>query len=153
KTVYDQTMGTSQMLSAMIERIHEMNESAEVATFGQELNSETFAIAKADTMIRGGNPDNMALGSTLSNDKFEGYTFDYCISNPPFGIDWKKDQNAVKAESELGENGRFGAGLPIISDGQLLFQLNGDRKSTRLNSSHVSISYAVFCLKKKITTS
>lgn len=125
KTVYDQTMGTSQMLSAMMERIQEMNESAEVATFGQELNPETFAIAKADTMIRGGNPDNMALGSTLSNDKFEGYTFDYCISNPPFGIDWKKDQNAVKAEHELGENGRFGAGLPTISDGQLLFQLNG----------------------------
>ena len=125
KTVYDQTMGTSQMLSAMMERIQEMNESAEVATFGQELNPETFAIAKADTMIRGGNPDNMALGSILSNDKFEGYTFDYCISNPPFGIDWKKDQNAVKAEHELGENGRFGAGLPTISDGQLLFQLNG----------------------------
>lgn len=125
KTVYDQTMGTSQMLSAMTERIHEMNESAEVATFGQELNPETYAIAKADTMIRGGNPDNMALGSTLSKDAFEGYTFDYCISNPPFGIDWKGDQNAVKAEHELGENGRFGVGLPRISDGQLLFQLNG----------------------------
>ncbi|CAD2071022.1 hypothetical protein JEOSCH030_00144 [Phocicoccus schoeneichii] len=125
KTVYDQTMGTSQMLSAMTERIHEMNESAEVATFGQELNPETYAIAKADTMIRGGNPDNMVLGSTLSKDGFEGYTFDYCISNPPFGIDWKGDQNAVKAEHELGENGRFGVGLPRISDGQLLFQLNG----------------------------
>ena len=125
KTVYDQTMGTSQMLSAMTERIQEMNESAEVATFGQELNPETYAIAKADTMIRGGNPDNMALGSTLSKDAFEGYTFDYCISNPPFGIDWKGDQNAVKAEHELGENGRFGVGLPKISDGQLLFQLNG----------------------------
>lgn len=125
KTVYDQTMGTSQMLSAMIERIHEMNESAEVATFGQELNPETYAIAKADTMIRGGNPENMALGSTLANDKFENYTFDYGISNPPFGIDWKKDQAKVKAENELGENGRFGVGLPKISDGQLLFQLNG----------------------------
>src|SRR5699024_10739273 len=123
--VYDQAMGTSQMLSAMRERIHEMNEDAEVATFGQELNPETYAIAKADTMIRGGNPDNMALGSTLSNDPFEDYTFDYCISNPPFGVDWKKDQNTVKAEQELGENGRFGVGLPTISDGQLLFQLNG----------------------------
>ena len=96
KTVYDQTMGTSQMLSAMIERIHDFNKSAEVATFGQELNPETYAIAKADTMIRGGNPDNMALGSTLSNDQFEGYTFDYCISNPPFGIDWKKDKRVSK---------------------------------------------------------
>ncbi|MGH0613934.1 type I restriction-modification system subunit M [Bacillus cereus] len=125
KTVYDQTMGTSQMLSAMIERIHDFNKSAEVATFGQELNPETYAIAKADTMIRGGNPDNMALGSTLSNDQFEGYTFDYCISNPPFGIDWKKDKKSVEEEHQKGENGRFGVGLPTIKDGQLLFQLNG----------------------------
>ncbi|XCA83163.1 class I SAM-dependent DNA methyltransferase [Exiguobacterium mexicanum] len=128
KTVYDQTMGTSQMLSAMIERIHDFNKSAEVRTFGQEINPETFAIAKADTMIRGGNPDNMALGSTLSNDQFEGYTFDYCISNPPFGIDWKKDKNKVEEEHRKGENGRFGVGLPKISDGQLLFQLNGISK-------------------------
>lgn len=128
KTVYDQTMGTSQMLSAMTERIHYMNNSAEVATFGQELNPETFAIAKADTMIRGGDPGNMALGSTLTNDQFEGFTFDYCISNPPFGVDWKKDQKSVKAEHELGELGRFGVGLPRISDGQLLFQLNGISK-------------------------
>ena len=128
RTIYDQTMGTSQMLSAMMERIKSLDANADVTTFGQELNPETYAIAKADTMIRGGNPDNMALGSTLSKDGFSGYTFDYLISNPPFGIDWKKDQNAVKEESELGENGRFGAGLPKISDGQLLFQLNGISK-------------------------
>lgn len=128
KTVYDQTMGTSQMLSAMTERIHDMNNTVEVATFGQELNPETYAIAKADTMIRGGDPGNMALGSTLTKDQFEGFTFDYCISNPPFGVDWKKDQKSVKAEHELGELGRFGVGLPRISDGQLLFQLNGISK-------------------------
>ncbi|RSI85577.1 type I restriction-modification system subunit M [Streptococcus mitis] len=128
RTIYDQTMGTSQMLSAMMERIKALDANADVTTFGQELNPETYAIAKADTMIRGGNPDNMALGSTLSKDAFSGYTFDYLISNPPFGIDWKKDQNAVKEEAELGENGRFGAGLPKISDGQLLFQLNGISK-------------------------
>lgn len=128
KTVYDQTMGTSQMLSAMTERIHDMNDTAEVATFGQELNPETYAIAKADTMIRGGDPENMALGSTLTNDQFKGFTFDYCISNPPFGVDWKKDQKAVKEEYELGELGRFGVGLPRVSDGQLLFQLNGISK-------------------------
>ncbi|MFU0789739.1 MAG: site-specific DNA-methyltransferase (adenine-specific) [Virgibacillus proomii] len=128
KTVYDQTMGTSQMLSAMQERIRDFNENAEVRTYGQELNPETYAIAKADTMIRGGNPDNMAIGSTLSNDQFDGYEFDYCISNPPFGSDWKRDQKAVKAEHALGENGRFGVGLPKISDGQLLFQLNGISK-------------------------
>lgn len=128
KTVYDQTMGTSQMLSAMTERIHDFNENVKVITYGQELNPETYAIAKADTMIRGGNPENMALGSTLSNDQFEGYEFDYCISNPPFGSDWKRDQKAVKDEYALGENGRFGVGLPKISDGQLLFQLNGISK-------------------------
>lgn len=128
RTIYDQTMGTSQMLSAMMERIKALDANADVTTFGQELNPETYAIAKADTMIRGGNPDNMALGSTLSKDAFSGYTFDYLISNPPFGIDWKKDQSAVKAEADLGENGRFGVGLPKISDGQLLFQLNGIAK-------------------------
>lgn len=128
RTIYDQTMGTSQMLSAMMERIKALDANADVTTFGQELNPETYAIAKADTMIRGGNPDNMALGSTLSKDAFSGYTFDYLISNPPFGIDWKKDQSAVKAEADLGEQGRFGVGLPKISDGQLLFQLNGIAK-------------------------
>lgn len=128
RTIYDQTMGTSQMLSAMMERIKSLDANADVTTFGQELNPETYAIAKADTMIRGGNPDNMALGSTLSKDAFSGYTFDYLISNPPFGIDWKKDQSAVKAEADLGEQGRFGVGLPKISDGQLLFQLNGIAK-------------------------
>ncbi|NQJ69001.1 SAM-dependent DNA methyltransferase [Streptococcus suis] len=128
RTIYDQTMGTSQMLSAMLERIKALDANADVTTFGQELNPETYAIAKADTMIRGGNPDNMALGSTLSKDAFSGYTFDYLISNPPFGIDWKKDQKAVKEEAELGEKGRFSVGLPKISDGQLLFQLNGISK-------------------------
>lgn len=128
RTIYDQTMGTSQMLSAMMERIKALDANADVTTFGQELNPETYAIAKADTMIRGGNPDNMALGSTLSKDAFSDYTFDYLISNPPFGIDWKKDQSAVKAEAELGDKGRFGVGLPKISDGQLLFQLNGIAK-------------------------
>ncbi|MTD04696.1 MULTISPECIES: type I restriction-modification system subunit M [Enterococcus] len=128
KTVYDQTMGTSQMLSAMIERIHDFNESVEVRTFGQELNPETFAIAKADTMIRGGDPENMTKGNTLSNDQFTDYTFDYCISNPPFGIDWKSAKAEVEAEHKLGEAGRFGPGLPKISDGQLLFQLNGVAK-------------------------
>lgn len=128
RTIYDQTMGTSQMLSAMEERIHEINQDVKVTTFGQELNPETYAIAKADTMIRGGNPENMVLGSTLSKDGFEGYTFDYCISNPPFGVDWKSDRKAVEAEHELGENGRFGVGLPRVSDGQLLFLLNGISK-------------------------
>lgn len=125
KTVYDQTMGTSQMLACMEERLKDLDDDAEVALFGQELNPETFAIAKADMIIKGGKSENMRQGNTLSDDKFPGYTFDYCISNPPFGIDWKVEQKAVEKESKLGDKGRFGAGLPKISDGQQLFDLNG----------------------------
>ena len=127
-TVYDMTVGTSQMLSCMEERIHAINKDIEVTCFGQEFNPSTFAIAKADMMIRGGDPNNMRFGDTLSDDQFSGYTFKYCISNPPFGIDWKREQKAVEAEAKLGENGRFGAGLPKISDGQQLFVLNGISK-------------------------
>ena len=124
-TVYDMTMGTSQMLSCMQERIHTLDEEATVTCFGQEFNPSTFAIAKADMMIRGGDPNNMRFGDTLSDDQFKGYRFDRIISNPPFGIDWKREQKAVEAEAKLGENGRFAPGLPKISDGQQLFLLNG----------------------------
>ncbi|WP_288362450.1 class I SAM-dependent DNA methyltransferase [uncultured Enterococcus sp.] len=128
KTVYDQTMGTSQMLSAMTERLQEFDRDAEVTTFGQEINPSTYAIAKADTMIRGGSPGNMKLGNTLTEDGFPGYTFDYCISNPPFGVDWNSSYKKVKAEHDEGENGRFAPGLPRKSDGQLLFTLNALHK-------------------------
>lgn len=124
-TVYDMTMGTSQMLSCMQERIGALDADAEVTCFGQEFNPSTFAIAKADMMIRGGDPNNMRFGDTLSEDKFPDYKFDYIISNPPFGIDWKREQKAVEAEAKLGEAGRFAPGLPKISDGQQLFVLNG----------------------------
>ncbi len=127
-TVYDMTMGTSQMLSCMEERIHAIDSEIEVTCFGQEFNPSTFAIAKADMMIRGGDPNNMRFGDTLSEDKFSGYTFDRIISNPPFGIDWKREQKAVENEAKLGEHGRFAAGLPKISDGQQLFVLNGLKK-------------------------
>ena len=127
-TVYDMTMGTSQMLSCMEERIHALDSEIEVTCFGQEFNPSTYAIAKADMMIRGGDPNNMRFGDTLSEDKFEGYTFDRIISNPPFGIDWKREQKAVETEAKLGENGRFAPGLPKISDGQQLFVLNGLKK-------------------------
>lgn len=128
KTVYDMTMGTSQMLTCMTERLLELDAEADVKVFGQELNPETFAIAKADMLIRGGNSDNMRQGNTLSDDKFKGYTFDYIISNPPFGIEWKVEKNAVEAEAKLGDRGRFSVGLPKISDGQMLFDLNGIAK-------------------------
>ena len=124
-TVYDMTMGTSQMLSCMEERIHDLNRDIEVTCFGQEFNPSTFAIAKADMMIRGGDPNNMRFGDTLSDDQFSGYTFQYCISNPPFGIDWKREQKKVEEEHRKGELGRFAPGLPKISDGQQLFVLNG----------------------------
>lgn len=124
-TVYDMTMGTSQMLSCMEERIHDLNEDIEVTCFGQEFNPSTFAIAKADMMIRGGDPNNMRFGDTLSDDQFSGYTFQYIISNPPFGIDWKREQKAVEKEATKGDLGRFSPGLPKISDGQQLFVLNG----------------------------
>lgn len=124
-TVYDMAMGTSQMLSCMEERIHELNSDIEVTCFGQEFNPSTFAIAKADMMIRGGDPNNMRFGDTLSEDQFPGFTFQYIISNPPFGIDWKREQKAIEAEAARGEMGRFAPGLPKISDGQQLFVLNG----------------------------
>ena len=124
-TVYDMAMGTSQMLSCMEERVHELNADIDVTCFGQEFNPFTFAIAKAYMMIRGGDPNNMRFGDTLSEDQFSGYQFQYIISNPPFGIDWKREQKAVEAEAKKGELGRFAPGLPKISDGQQLFVLNG----------------------------
>ena len=124
-TVYDMAMGTSQMLSCVEERIHDLNSEMDVTCFGQEFNPSTFAIAKADMMIRGGDPNNMRYGDTLSEDQFSGYQFQYIISNPPFGIDWKREQKAVEAEAKKGELGRFAPGLPKISDGQQLFVLNG----------------------------
>ena len=128
KTAYDMTMGTSQMLACLDERLHDVNKNAQLTCFGQELNAETFAIAKADTLIKGGNAENMKLGDTLSEDKFKDYHFDYIIYNPPFGIDWKKEQTAVNNEAKSGYDGRFGPGLPSISDGQMLFLLNGVKK-------------------------
>lgn len=128
KTVYDMTMGTSQMLTCMTERLTELDSEADVKVFGQEINPETFAIAKADMLIRGGNSDNMRQGNTLSDDKFPNYKFDYIISNPPFGIEWKVEKKAVEDEHKLGDKGRFPVGLPKISDGQMLFDLNGIAK-------------------------
>ena len=128
KTAYDMTMGTSQMLGCLTERIKEINSEADLTCFGQEFNPETYAIAKADMMIKGGNADGMKFGDTLSEDAYSGFRFDYIISNPPFGIDWKREKEAVEKEYRLGYDGRFGPGLPQISDGQLLFMLNGVKK-------------------------
>lgn len=127
-TIYDMAMGTSQMLDCISEKLHEIDENAELTEFGQELNEQTFAIAKSNLLIKGGNADNMKHGNTLSDDKFEGYKFDYIISNPPFGIEWKNEKSAVEAEHKRGEAGRFAPGLPAIGDSQQLFMLNGVAK-------------------------
>ena len=128
KTAYDMTMGTSQMLGCLTERLKDINPDAELTCFGQEFNPETYAIAKADMLIKGGNASGMMYGDTLSDDKFTNYEFDYIISNPPFGIDWKREKDAVEREAKLGYDGRFGPGTPAISDGQMLFMLNGVKK-------------------------
>ena len=128
KTVYDMTMGTSQMLTCMTERLKELDADADVRTFGQELNPETYAIAKSSALIHGQNASNMKKGNTLSEDQFHNYKFDYIISNPPFGIDYKREKTAIEKEHELGDAGRFCTKLPKISDGQMLFDLNGIAK-------------------------
>ena len=138
KTAYDMAMGTSQMLSCLEERLKEVNPDSELTCFGEEINPETFAIAKADMLIKGRNANNMKYGDTLIDgltdkkdvlkDEFVGYTFDYIISNPLFGIDWKKERTFVEIEAKRGYEGRFGPGLPSISDGQMLFLLNGVKK-------------------------
>ena len=128
KTAYDMAMGTSQMLGCLTERLQEISEDAALTCFGQEFNPETYAIAKADMLIKGGNASGMKFGDTLSDDAFSGYEFDYIISNPPFGIDWKREKAQVENEAKRGFDGRFGPGLPAISDGQMLFMLNGVKK-------------------------
>lgn len=128
KTAYDMAMGTSQMLGCLTERLQEISEDAALTCFGQEFNPETYAIAKADMLIKGGNASGMKFGDTLSDDAFSGYEFDYIISNPPFGIDWKREKAQVENEAKRGFDGRFGPGLPAISDCQMLFMLNGVKK-------------------------
>ena len=127
-TVYDMAMGTSQMLDCLSEKLLEIDPEAQITEFGQELNEQTFAIAKANVLIKGGDAENMRHGNTLSDDKFEGYTFDYIISNPPFGIEWKNEKKAVEEEHKCGDMGRFAPGLPAIGDSQQLFMLNGIAK-------------------------
>ena len=127
-TVYDMAMGTSQMLDCLSEKLLDIDPEAQITEFGQELNEQTFAIAKANVLIKGGDAENMRHGNTLSDDKFEGYTFDYIISNPPFGIEWKNEKSAVEEEHKRGDMGRFAPGLPAIGDSQQLFMLNGIAK-------------------------
>ncbi len=128
KTIYDPACGTGGMLSVAEEYLHELNKSTELLAFGQELNDQTFAICKADMLIKGNNADFIKDGNTLSDDQFEGQTFDYIISNPPFGREWKNEKAKVEAEAKRGFAGRFGAGLPAASDGQMLFLMTAISK-------------------------
>lgn len=122
RTIYDPTAGTGGFLSCGMEYLHELNPAARLATFGQELNPESFAICKADMLIKGQDISNIKLGNTLSDDQLPLEKFDYCLSNPPFGVDWKKVEKQVRDEHlQKGYSGRFGAGLPRVSDGSLLF--------------------------------
>src|SRR6266850_44979 len=139
RTVYDPCCGSGGMLLITKEHITvgvrkngdlirpAINKDAEIHLFGQEVNPETWAVSKSDLFMKepkGRDADNIAFGSTLSNDRHAGVSFDYLIANPPYGKDWKRDEDAVRAEHERGAAGRFGAGLPRISDGQLLFLLH-----------------------------
>lgn len=141
KTVYDPACGSGGMLTEAKSWILEsINETAQIELFGQEVNPETFAVAKSDLLLKGENAENIKFGSTLSNDQLHGEKFDYMLSNPPYGKEWKKDETAVKREAELGDKGRFAAGLPRISDGQLLFlQTMLTKMKSRNGGSRIAI--------------
>ena len=128
RTIYDPACGTGGMLSVAEEYLHELNSATELMSFGQELNDQTFAICKADMLIKGNNADFIKDGNTLSDDQFEGQKFDYIISNPPFGREWKNEKRVVEEEAKRGFAGRFGAGLPAASDGQMLFLMTAISK-------------------------
>lgn len=122
KTLYDPACGTGGMLSSGEEYVKELNPKAELKVFGQEINPESYAICKSDMLIKGQNPSNIKFGNTFTVDGLESEKFDYMLSNPPFGVDWKKAEKTIKTEADKkGMSGRFGAGLPRINDGSLLF--------------------------------
>ncbi|MGB3198064.1 MAG: class I SAM-dependent DNA methyltransferase [Saprospiraceae bacterium] len=125
RTMYDPACGTGGMLSVAEMHLKGMNEKARLELFGQEINPESYAICKSEMLIKGQNPTQIKFGNTFTNDGLEKEKFDYMLSNPPFGVEWKKEEKLIKAEYEnLGFAGRFGPGLPRINDGSLLFLLH-----------------------------
>ena len=143
KTIYDPACGTGGMLSVAEEYIKELNEDAKPVVFGQELNPESYAICKSDMLIKGQAVSNIKFGNSFTNDGLESEKFDYMLSNPPFGVEWKKVQTQVKAEHDKkGFDGRFGAGLPRISDGSFLFLQHMIAKMKRNNGgSRIAIVF------------
>ena len=144
RTVYDPCCGSGGMLTIAKNKIFGINPNADIHLFGQEVNPETFAVCKSDLYMKsadGRDAENIAFGSTLSNDRHAGNRFDYLLTNPPFGKEWKMDKDAVEREAERGYAGRFGAGLPRISDGQLLFlqHMLGRMKYPKDGGSRVAI--------------
>lgn len=136
KSIYDPACGTGGMLSVASEYIEKRNLPVTLESYGQEINDETYAICKADILIKskdGKQAENIRNGNTLSDDKFGGLTFDYILSNPPFGREWKNEKTKVEQEADLGDKGRFGPGLPKISDSQMLFMLNIIAKMDKQN--------------------
>ena len=137
RTIYDPTAGTGGFLSSGMEYVLELNPNAVMRAFGQELNPESYAICKADMLIKGQDVSRIKLGNTLSNDQLSAEQFDYMLSNPPFGVDWKKIESDIKDEHQVkGFNGRFGAGLPRVSDGSLLFLMHLISKMRNSDSSN-----------------
>lgn len=137
RTIYDPTAGTGGFLSSGMEYVLELNPKAVMRSFGQELNPESYAICKADMLIKGQDVSRIKLGNTLSNDQLSHDKFDYMLSNPPFGVDWKKIEAEIKDEHQVkGFDGRFGAGLPRVSDGSLLFLMHLISKMRDSDSSN-----------------
>jgi type I restriction enzyme M protein len=122
RTVFDPACGTGGMLSVAEDYLRQLNPQAQLEVFGQELNEETYAICRSDMMLKGQDASHITVGNSFSEDGHSGRTFDYCLANPPFGVEWKKVEDIVKSEADkLGSRGRFGAGLPRINDGSFLF--------------------------------
>ncbi|MEU7714466.1 class I SAM-dependent DNA methyltransferase [Micromonospora chalcea] len=124
RSVYDPTAGTGGMLSVAEKHLLSLNPKAKLALYAQEVNPASYAVCKSDLLIKGQDVSNVRLGDTLANDLFGGERFDYCLSNPPYGVDWKASETAVRAEHKRGDRGRFGAGLPAVGDGAMLFLLH-----------------------------
>jgi type I restriction enzyme M protein len=144
RTVFDPACGTGGMLSVAEDYLRQLNPQARLEVFGQELNDETYAICRSDMMLKGQDASHIAVGNSFSEDGHAGRTFDYCLANPPFGVEWKKVEDHVKAEADkLGFRGRFGAGLPRINDSSFLFlqHMIAKMKSVEEGGSRIAIVF------------